>query len=152
MLEFIRNNLVPSTWCVAGILLALSELMVPGFFIVFFGAAALLVGVFLYFVPDFPLTGVAILYLALSLGLLFGSRKLFPKTFHGNTSREKGDPDEDQVRGARAVVTEAIPPDRVGRVEFRGSQWNATADAPIPAGADVIVERRDNLTLHVRPL
>ena len=150
MLDWLQNSLRPAVWCIAGILLVFAEAIVPGFIIFFFGLAALLVGLLLFAVPDLSLTVVLALYLALSLGLLFGCRALFPETFRGRRSRSGQDPDEDNVAGARAFVRTPIRPGSEGRVDFRGSEWNAVSDEDLPVGAEVEIVSRNNITLTVR--
>ena len=74
-----------------------------------------------------------------------------PKTFRGHVKTAESDPDEDDVAGAPATVVEAIAPGVPGKVEFRGTNWTASAEATLPVGALVVVERRENLVLHVKP-
>ena len=159
MLDWLQNSLRPAVWCIAGILLVFAEAIVPGFIIFFFGLAALLVGLLLFAVPDLSLTVVLALYLALSLGLLFGCRALFPETFRGRRSRTvtgllrdpaKGKKRPDNVAGARAFVRTPIRPGSEGRVDFRGSEWNAVSDEDLPVGAEVEIVSRNNITLTVR--
>ena len=150
MLDWLQTSFRPAVWCVAGILLVFAEAVVPGFIIFFFGLAALLVGLLLFLVPDLSVAAVLALWLALSLGLLFGSRALFPATFRGRRTCSGQDPDEDAVAGARAVARTALGPGREGRVDFRGSEWAAVSDEELPAGADVEIVSRNNLTLTVR--
>jgi membrane protein implicated in regulation of membrane protease activity len=49
-------------WVVAGIILTLMELVVPSFFILWFGLGAVLVGLLLLVAPEFPLTGQILLW------------------------------------------------------------------------------------------
>ena len=44
-----------------------------------------------------------------------------------------------------------LEPGQSGRVEYRGSSWNArnTGAAPIEAGGEAVIARVDGLTLHV---
>lgn len=146
-------NLSPASFCLLiGIILIVAEFVVPGVMICFFGAAAVVLAGVYALVPSLP-TGVALaLYIVLSLAMVFGLRRFLPKTFRGRTSVERGDPDDDDVAGSHVRVAEAIAPDQPGKVEFRGSLWNAAATDSIPSGAMVEVVRRDNLTLHVRKL
>ena len=135
---------------VAGIALVVAEFAVPGVMICFFGAAAIvLAGVYAVW-PGLPFAAALALYIALSLAMLFGLRRYMPKTFRGKKSVEAGDPDDDSVAGASAKVVEAISPEVPGKVEFRGTLWSAAAAEPVGAGETVEIERRDNLTLHVR--
>ncbi len=141
-----------SYWLLLGILLVVSEFVVPGFVICFFGVAAILVAGLYALFPSLAFSWAILIYIVLSLALVFASRRFLPKTFRGRTDVEKGDPDDDGVRGERVRVAEAIAPDVPGKVEFRGSLWIAAAEEAVPAGAVVEIERRDNLTLHVRKL
>lgn len=134
----------------AGVALVVAEFAVPGVMVCFFGAAALvLAGVYAVW-PELPFAAALALYIALSLAMVFGLRRFLPRTFRGRSSVEAGDPDDDSVAGAPAKVVEPISPGSPGKVEFRGSLWTAVASAPVAAGATVVVEGRDNLTLRVR--
>jgi membrane protein implicated in regulation of membrane protease activity len=56
------------------------------------------------------------------------------------------------MEGESATVTEEIPAEGVGKVELRGSSWNArTASGTIPRGQRCLVERVEGLTVWVRP-
>ena len=150
MLDWLQTSFRPAAWCVAGILLVFAEAIIPGFIIFFFGLAAILVGLLMFAVPDLSVTTALALFLALSLGLLFGCRALFPETFRGRRSRSGQDPDEDNVTGARAFVRTPVRPGSEGRVDFRGSEWTAVSDEDLPVGAEVEIVSRNNLTLTVR--
>ena len=66
--------------------------------------------------------------------------------------------DEDHIRyhpiitGKIVTVTEAIRKDVGGRVDLFGVTWKAVADTDIPAGANVRVTGKQNLTLTVSEL
>ena len=141
----------PSLWFIAGLLLTLSEFIVPGVLICFFGVAAMLMAGLLLLWPAMPTSLLLTLYTITSLALLFGLRRYMPKTFRGHVKAAESNPDEDDVAGAAATVVEAITSTAPGKVEFRGTNWTAVADSDIPVGARVTVLRRDNLTLHVKP-
>ena len=64
-------------WILAGVLLAL-ELLVPSFFFLWFGAAALVVGILVQFVPLAWQTQIA-LFAVLSVLAMFASRLLIKK-------------------------------------------------------------------------
>src|SRR5262249_55425587 len=51
--------------------------------------------------------------------------------------------------GARGRAVERLAPS--GRVEVQGALWNAESDAPVEAGAEVMVMEVRQLTLRVRP-
>lgn len=141
----------PSLWFVFGLLLTFSEFLVPGVLVCFFGIAAMLMAGVLLLWPGIPSSLLLALYLVTSLALLFGLRRYMPKTFRGHVKTAESDPDEDDVAGAPATVVEAISPNAPGKVEFRGTNWTATADTALPVGALATVVSRANLTLHVKP-
>ena len=142
----------PALWFVAGLVLVFSEFIVPGVMICFFGIAAMLMAGLLLIWPGMPSSLLLALYIATSLALLFGLRRYLPKTFRGRKTEASSNPDDDDVAGSRAVVVEAIAPDRPGKVEFRGTNWSACADTPVAAGETVEILKRDNLMLTVRSL
>jgi membrane protein implicated in regulation of membrane protease activity len=54
--------------------------------------------------------------------------------------------------GDRVVAAARIEPGQGGRVEYRGSSWQArnAGSAAIEAGAEAVIAEVDGLTLHVR--
>ncbi len=131
-------------WLIAGLVLIIIEVLTPGgFVLLFFGISALIVGAIEYICPmDFWLRGV--LFSVMSIVSLM----LFRKPL----SRWIASPETpDEFVGKVARVTADITPPTSGKVSFNGSDWTATADAPIAAGTPVKICSRDNLTLHVQP-
>lgn len=53
------------------------------------------------------------------------------------------------VEGGRGQVRQSIAAGETGTVQVSGQLWTAMADEPIEAGAEVVVEHREGLTLHV---
>ncbi len=141
----------PYAWFALGVLLVGAELLIPGVLICFFGFAAMLIAAILLVFPGIPAAPLLLLYAVLSGSLILGLRRLMPKSFSGRTTDAKTDPDDDDVVGAPATVIEAIAPGTPGKVEFRGSNWTAVSDSPLPAGARAIVTARNDLTLSVKP-
>ena len=138
-------------WFGIGILLTVSEFVVPGFVICFFGISAMVVSIICAFINDLSLAWQLTLFAAISVILLFLSRLIAPQIFKGGTVQDgfKGDIDSDDVVGKKAIVKQAITANTSGKVEFRGSLWEAVADCDIPEGETVIVVKRENLTLTV---
>lgn len=54
------------------------------------------------------------------------------------------------VEGGRGQVKTAIAAGETGTVQVSGQLWTAIADEPIEAGAEVVIDRREGLTLHVK--
>jgi membrane protein implicated in regulation of membrane protease activity len=117
-------DLTPLVWAILGVLMTVSEFIVPGFVIFFFGAGALLTALLTWLLGG--LEGDYLLQIiiwlgasGLSLGLL---RRYFARAFRGS---EYEGPADDEVIGRQVRVLEAISPDKPGRVKFHGTSWIA---------------------------
>ena len=108
-------------WFIAGVVLIVSEFVVPAFVICFFGVAAILVAGLLWLCPTLPLAAQLLIFGATGVILLFLCRKFLPRAFQGNKNTGELDIDGDDVAGADCVCTAAITPQVSGKVEFRGS-------------------------------
>lgn len=136
-------------WFIAGILLILSEFAIPGFIICFFGVAALIVAALLYFIPCMTLTVQLLVFVVIGILLLIGCRKFMPKAFRGTKDDVERDIDSDDVVDADCICIAEISPSAAGKVEFRGSSWNAVSENSIAVGEHCTVLSRNNLTLKV---
>ena len=132
-------------WIVAGIILMLSEFVIPGFVVCFFGAGMVLTGVLAAIFPCVGLTWQIVVFAVAGTVFTLIGRRLF----HGGRSGNEKDVDLDDFSGENATVTEAIAPDHPGKVEFRGSFWTAEAGEELAAGETVRIVKRENLTLTV---
>ena len=88
------------------------------------------------------------------LASLLALRGWLQRTLQGRVSdTELSDTRLDDFIGNKAKVTVAISPDSTdGRVDFRGTQWAASAKVAISAEATVRIVSKDNLTLRVEPI
>jgi len=95
-----------------------------------------------------------IVFLVSSVASLVLFRKQGKNYFQGRVSGKVDDVSRlDDVRGERAMVVEEIIPNSLsGKVEFRGTVWNADADTTISKGTPVEVVERTDLTLKVKPI
>ena len=80
-------------------------------------------------------------------GQSVGKVELDKKVFNGE--REVSDSPNDEFSGKLATVTDAVAPNKPGRVEFCGTTWKAESVAALPAGASVRIVGKKNLTLKV---
>lgn len=136
-------------WLLVGLFLLLGELLTPGgFYLIFFGASAFVVGalaaaglVVSPVVQWLLFSGLSILALALFRRPLL--RWLGPHL--------EGKP-VDQLAGEIAVALAALAPGEIGPAELRGAPWRARnlGATPIAAGGRCRVERVDGLLLEVR--
>lgn len=137
-------------WLYAGAFLMFAELLVPGFVLFFFGLSAVSVGLCRFVFADaFTMTwqlGALSFFSIVYLALL---RRWMKNLFSGSTAMSDMRFGNENVGRIGKVVT-AIEPPKCGRVLLGDSEWDATSDAPVAAGADVEVVSQENLTLHVR--
>jgi inner membrane protein len=141
-------------WVILGCLLVLAETLTPGgFYIMFFGIGALVVGILDIFGWAGPAWVEWLLFSAVSLASLAFFRKPLLRKFSAQTSAT-GAPtvDTDTLVGEIAVAAESIAAGAVGRVEMRGSAWNACnrGAQALALGQRCIVEHVQGLMLEVR--
>lgn len=126
-------------WFLLGIGLALLELLVPGFVLLFFGIGCWVVsGTLLLW--DLSLTHQVLIFLVGTISSLLVLRKYLMRTFRGLT--RDGDKDfDDFPHGVLVKVIRRISPTVHGRIQFRGTAWDAAADEEIDEGDMVEVVR-----------
>jgi inner membrane protein len=133
------------TWWVVGLILLGVEVLVPGFFFLWFGIAAILIGVSALLI-DWPWQMQVIGFVALSaVTALIGRR------FAGNVDETIADPllnlRAGRLEGRTFVLTEPITEGQ-GRVKIDDTVWQVQGpDAP--AGARIKVVGADGATLTV---
>jgi len=134
-------------WLYLGVALILFEIMTPGLVSLFFGLAALTVALIVWLVPSLAQGWQWIGFSVFSVLYILLLRKSLKKVFSGD--REVSDNPRDEYTGKLAVVTEAIAPNKPGRVEFGGTTWTAEADRELAAGVSVRITGKKNLTFTV---
>ncbi|MBE0656662.1 MAG: NfeD family protein [Bryobacteraceae bacterium] len=136
-------------WVVLGMVLLLGEVLTPGgFFIIFFGAAAVVVGLLKALGLEMALSYELMLYAVLSVvGLLF-FRKPLQQRFKQLTPNIA----VDEMTGETGKAVEEIGAGATGKVELRGTTWNAknSGEAALAKGVECVVEAVNGLTLTVR--
>jgi membrane protein implicated in regulation of membrane protease activity len=137
-------------WLVLGLLLMLGELVTPGgFYIIFFGIGALLVGLLAAANLAGPAWTQLLLFSALSIGLLL----LFRARLLVWMQVDPQLPSVDALVGQVAVATGRLEPGAIGKVELRGASWSArnVSDSAVGPGGRCRVQRVDGLMLDVTP-
>ncbi|MGE5127380.1 MAG: NfeD family protein [Betaproteobacteria bacterium] len=135
-------------WVLGGLLLLVAEVATPGgFFAVFFGAGAVLVGAARALGWDGPAWAEWLAFSAVSVALLALFRRPLMRRFRLNTSKPV-----DRLEDESAVVTEEVRPGGVGKAELRGTPWAARTQgqAALVPGQRCRVERVEGLTLWLR--
>jgi membrane protein implicated in regulation of membrane protease activity len=135
-------------WILIGLLLVLTEVVTPGgFYFIFFGAGAVVVGVLAGFGVAGPLWFQLILFSLLSvLSLWFFRDKLLRLT------RGRSRQNIDSLIGEIAVAVDEIAINCIGKAEMRGTSWTArnVGTKPLLRGERATVERVEGLTIFVR--
>ena len=124
-------------WVVIGLILVGAEMLVPAFYLIWFGLGALLLGLILAVVP-MPMTAQLLVWTVLSSGLvLLWFRFLKPRTM-----TQAGQ--ADAILGEVGLLTRAVAPYERGEVRFQkpiagAESWPCIADEAIAAGSRVKV-------------
>jgi len=135
-------------WILLGLLLCLAELTTPGgFYILFFGVGAVIVGILVGFRAAGPAWFQFILFSAISVLCLWLFREKLLQLTRGRPSESV-----DSLVGELAVPLEDISVNSVGKAEMRGTSWNTRniGDKPLARGQRCRVERVEGLTIFVR--
>lgn len=135
-------------WLLLGLMLVLAELVTPGgFYIIFFGVGALIVGVLAGFEAAGPPWFQYILFSLVSVTALWLFREKLLQLTRAAPSESV-----DNLVGETAVSLDDIPVNGIGKAEMRGTSWNARniGDQPLARGQRTRVERIEGLTIFVR--
>jgi membrane protein implicated in regulation of membrane protease activity len=135
-------------WVLVGLLLLLVELVTPGgFYFIFFGIGAVVVGVLAGLGAGGPVWFQFLLFSILSLVSLWLFREKLLKLTESAPDRNV-----DSLIGETAVASDEIAVNGIGKVSMRGTSWNARniGDKPLTNGERAKVERVEELMLLVR--
>ena len=124
-------------WLAAALVLFIAEMVLPGFFLIFLGAGAALIGAITLIVPGMPIVLQAVIFAALTGGAVALGRRWY----HGS-DRTSADPllNDRAARliGKRVEVCDAIV-DGEGRVKVGDGAWSATGpDAGVGTSVRII--------------
>ena len=140
------------SWGILGMALLCVELLAVDaqFYLVFAGAAAILVGLLGLVGIDLPVYLQWLLFAVLAIATMFTVRgKIYGKLM-SDPKLGKIDTDLHQ----HVVVTQELPPGKSCRLEYRGSGWTVVnvGQQSIAAGGSARIDSIEGLTLHVRAL
>lgn len=119
-------------WIIAGLLIAMLELAVPSFFLIWFGAGAILVGL-LMLVTEISLTTQLALWAATSIGLTYAWFRFFK-----NPDRTKAGLSKEAFIGETGLVIKEVSEMKKGEIMFQrpilgSDKWPVIADETIHA-------------------
>ena len=132
-------------WLIGGVLLLIAEVIAPGFFLIFIGAAAIITGLFTVLFDLGTAPQLALFALYAIIAVFIGRR------FYANQTSDSTDPLLND-RAARLVgkvvtVVEAVD-EHNGRVRVGDSEWSARG-GPAAAGERVRITGIDGNCLKV---
>ena len=134
-------------WMIGGVLLLIAEIIAPGFFLVFVGAAAMATGAFALLFDLGTTAQLALFALYALLAVMVGRR------FYANAATNGGDPllNDRSARLVGKVVTVVVAVDEHnGRVRVGDGEWSARG-GPAAAGERVRIVDIDGNCLKVEP-
>ena len=136
-------------WTIVGVVLMICEFVVPGLILFFFGIGALATALATLFVP-LSLTGQLIVFVIASLVSLFGLRRYLKRIFTGRiAARSGGEGVAEGMVGESGEVSEAISPEKTGKIVLNGVAWKAESDQVLEVGDRVVVAEQKSLLLKV---
>ncbi len=137
-------------WLIIAGIFTIIEIATVGFFIIWFGVAALLTAVLSIFFPT-AYAMQTIFWAVLSIILVLFTKKLTDKIKPNSTPTNVY-----SIIGKRAIVTTAINNENsTGQIKVDGDVWSAKAenfDEIIPVGAAVEIIRIDGVKTIVKPI
>jgi membrane protein implicated in regulation of membrane protease activity len=136
-------------WLLLGLFLLLCELLTPGgFYIIFFGVGAVVVGVLSLMDLTGPLWLQWLLFSVISVGTLV----LFRRPLLRMVEPVSRPHEVDSLVGETAVPLEDIPAGAIGKAEMRGTSWTArnVGASALARSQRCKVERVEGLMLFVR--
>ena len=134
-------------WLIAGIALAIAELIAPGFFLIWLGAAAVLTGLATLLL-GLPPGAQSLLFAVIAIGAVYAARRWF-RSNPIRTSDPLLNDRAGRLIGQQVLVVVAIL-NGEGRVRVGDGMW--TARGPdVAAGAWVRVAGADGAVLSVVP-
>jgi len=136
-------------WIIVGFFLLIGEIITPGgFYIIFFGIGAVIVGLMLAAGASISFALQMVIFTVLSVALLL----LFNKPLRRKFAKSENSDKVDKIAGETAQALEDIETDAFGKVELRGAPWSGKniGNAPIIKGQRCLVESMDGLTLNIK--
>lgn len=135
-------------WLSLGLLLATAEILAPGFFLIWLGAAAAMTGLATALFP-LPFVGQVLLFASLSIALVYAARDWMRRHPRSEAHNGLNQPSHRMI-GKRGRVSEEIGT-AGGRVQIGDSHWPARGGA-LRLGTAIKVVGVEGSDLLVEPL
>jgi membrane protein implicated in regulation of membrane protease activity len=135
-------------WAIGGVLLLIAEIIAPGFFLVFVGAAAIATGLFTLLFDLGAAPQLALFAIYAVLAVMVGKRWYGEP--HGGDQRHAINEPAKRLVGKTVTAVSEVD-DHGGRVRVGDSEWNARG-GPAAAGDRLTVTAVEGNCLIVEPL
>ena len=135
-------------WTIGGLLLLMAEIIAPGFFLIFIGAAAIATGIFTLLF-DLGLAPQLILFVIYSAVAVLVGKRWYAQPNTGDQDHSLNDPTR-RIVGRVATVVEAIDA-HGGRVRLGDGEWSALG-GPAAVGDKVTITAVDGNCLTVEAI
>ena len=136
----------PVLWFIAGFVFFLLEFAVPGLILFFFAVGAWIVAILCLFF-DLSINTQLIIFLASSIITIVFFRKWVKKIMW---SKKHSSEIEDEFLGKTGKAETFIGPGQNGKVDFKGTSWDACSDDIIQKGENVTIIGNDSILLIVK--
>jgi len=139
-------------WFLAGLALVLSEFLIPGVILVFFGIGAWLTAITTWLGLTAGWTAQLLVFAISSVLLLVLLRRRFRTRFFGYVGENQDPADNlDDLSGQEVIVISEIQPGTIGQVEYKGAHWRARSESLLTADTPAVIVSVEGVTLLVRP-
>ena len=133
-------------WFMLGFVLFLLEFAIPGLILFFFAVGAWIVAILLLFM-DFSLDVQIVVFLGSSVLTILLFRKWVRNILW---SKKHVNEIEDEFLGKTGKAETFIGPGQNGKVDFKGTSWDARSTDTIHQGQNVIIVGNDSILLIVK--
>lgn len=134
-------------WIIIGFVLFLLEFVLPGLILFFFAVGAWIVAILCLFI-DLSINQQLIIFLISSIVSILLLRKWFSKILWKR--KHSTELLEDEFLGKTGKAETAISPGENGKVDFKGTTWQAASEDIIEKGENVIIIGNDSILLKVK--
>jgi len=134
-------------WIIIGFVFFLLEFVFPGLILFFFAVGAWIVAVLCLFL-DLSINQQLIIFLISSVATILLFRKWLSKILWKR--KHSTELLEDEFLGKIAKAETAISPGENGKVDFKGTTWQAASDDFIGKGENVIIVGNESILLLVK--
>ena len=134
-------------WFCLGFIFLLLEFVVPGLILFFFAVGAWIVAI-LCLIFDLSINTQLIVFLGCSIVTIVLFRKWVKNLIYSR--KHSTEIIEDEFLGKTALANTYIAPGQNGKVDFKGTSWDASSNEIIEKGENVIIIGNESILLFVK--